>query len=77
MVLSGGAVLPILWELFPDHPNLLPAAAQLGNAGLAAPVRKPMLGAAEQHRRRARHPPGRQLGGHVFQQYLGGAPCGR
>lgn len=25
MVLSNKAILPILWELFPDHPNLLPA----------------------------------------------------
>lgn len=24
MVLSNKAILPILWELFPDHPNLLP-----------------------------------------------------
>jgi len=25
MILSNKAVLPILWELFPNHPNLLPA----------------------------------------------------
>ncbi len=25
MLLSNKAILPILWELFPDHPNLLPA----------------------------------------------------
>lgn len=25
MLLSNKALLPILWELFPDHPNLLPA----------------------------------------------------
>ena len=25
MVLSNKGILPILWELFPDHPNLLPA----------------------------------------------------
>lgn len=25
MILSNKAILPILWELFPDHPNLLPA----------------------------------------------------
>ncbi|MBI5634438.1 MAG: glutathionylspermidine synthase family protein, partial [Nitrospirae bacterium] len=25
MVLSNKAILPILWELYPDHPNLLPA----------------------------------------------------
>lgn len=27
MLLSNKALLPILWELFPDHPNLLPAFA--------------------------------------------------
>jgi len=26
MVLSTKAILPILWEMFPDHPNLLPAS---------------------------------------------------
>ncbi len=26
MVLSNKAILPILWEMFPGHPNLLPAA---------------------------------------------------
>src|SRR5439155_9833106 len=26
MVLSNKAILPILWELFPGHPNLLPAS---------------------------------------------------
>lgn len=34
MLLSTKAILPVLWELFPDHPNLLPAfesAAPLGN----------------------------------------------
>jgi glutathionylspermidine synthase len=25
MLLSNKAILPILWEMFPDHPNLLPA----------------------------------------------------
>ena len=25
MLLSNKAILPVLWELFPDHPNLLPA----------------------------------------------------
>jgi glutathionylspermidine synthase len=25
MILSNKAILPLLWELFPDHPNLLPA----------------------------------------------------
>jgi glutathionylspermidine synthase len=26
MLLSNKAILPIMWEMFPDHPNLLPAA---------------------------------------------------
>jgi glutathionylspermidine synthase len=26
MALSNKAILPLLWEMFPDHPNLLPAA---------------------------------------------------
>jgi glutathionylspermidine synthase len=25
MILSNKGLLPVLWELFPDHPNLLPA----------------------------------------------------
>lgn len=43
MLLSNKGLLPILWELFPGHPNLLPAydsAAPLG----ARYVRKPKLG---------------------------------
>lgn len=42
MVLSNKGILPILWKLFPDHPNLLPAywdPSQLGNTY----VRKPLL----------------------------------
>jgi glutathionylspermidine synthase len=30
MVLANKAILPMLWELFPDHPNLLPAAFDAG-----------------------------------------------
>src|SRR5258706_15081402 len=25
MLLANKAILPVLWELYPDHPNLLPA----------------------------------------------------
>ncbi|MGN6642884.1 MAG: glutathionylspermidine synthase family protein, partial [Verrucomicrobiota bacterium] len=42
MLLSNKGLLPVLWELFPDHPNLLPAyetAAPLGNSY----IRKPKL----------------------------------
>lgn len=40
-VLSNKALLPLLWELFPEHPNLLPAyfdAAPLGERYVAKPV---------------------------------------
>jgi glutathionylspermidine synthase len=42
MLLSNKGLLPILWELYPDHPNLLPAydlAAPLGERY----IRKPKL----------------------------------
>jgi glutathionylspermidine synthase len=41
MILSNKAILPILWELFPDHPNLLPASREPLEG---AWVRKPLLG---------------------------------
>ncbi|MBI4989519.1 MAG: glutathionylspermidine synthase family protein [Rhodocyclales bacterium] len=40
-VLSNKALLPLLWELFPDHPNLLPAyfePAPLGGRHVAKPI---------------------------------------
>lgn len=41
MVLSNKAILPVLAELFPDHPNVLPAS----RAPLPGPwVKKPLLG---------------------------------
>ncbi|GAB3211633.1 glutathionylspermidine synthase family protein [Marinactinospora thermotolerans] len=43
MVLSNKAILAILWEMYPDHPNLLPA--YLGDPGpLESYVAKPLLG---------------------------------
>jgi glutathionylspermidine synthase len=30
MLLSNKAILPVLWEMFPDHPNLLPAFFEPG-----------------------------------------------
>lgn len=43
MVLSNKAILPVLWEMFEGHPNLLPAA--FDPAHLSGPlVEKPMLG---------------------------------
>ena len=41
MLLSNKAILPLLWKLFPDHPNLLPASwDSLGGRC----VKKPVLG---------------------------------
>ncbi len=43
MLLSNKALLAVLWELFPDHPNLLPA--YLGSPrDLSSHVAKPLLG---------------------------------
>jgi glutathionylspermidine synthase len=42
MLLSNKAILPILWELYPDHPNLLPAYMD-GPHGLTEFVKKPKL----------------------------------
>ena len=41
MLLSNKGILPILWELFPDHPNLL--AAYFDEWRLEAYARKPLL----------------------------------
>ncbi len=41
MLLSNKGILPILWELFPNHPNLLPSyrsAAPLGHAYVIKPL---------------------------------------
>jgi glutathionylspermidine synthase len=43
MLLSNKAILPILWEMFPEHPNLLPASFQ--RDGIRGPcVEKPVHG---------------------------------
>ena len=42
MLLSNKGMLPILWELFPDHPNLLPAYFEPG-ASPATTCKKPLL----------------------------------
>jgi len=41
MVLSNKAILPLLWKLFPGHPNLLPAYFE--NGVLSDYVKKPIL----------------------------------
>ena len=44
-LLSSKGLLPILWELFPGHPNLLPAARELrGLPDAKGWVRKPLHG---------------------------------
>ena len=41
MLLSNKAILPLLWEMFPGHPNLLPASFEPGRVG-ADYVKKPL-----------------------------------
>ncbi|NUR62715.1 MAG: glutathionylspermidine synthase family protein [Catenulispora sp.] len=43
MLLSNKALLAILWELYPEHPNLLPAYLD-GPRGMTDYVAKPLLG---------------------------------
>jgi len=43
MILSSKAILPVLWELFPGHPNLLPAFFSPEPLGESY-VRKPLRG---------------------------------
>jgi glutathionylspermidine synthase len=42
MLLSNKGILPILWELYPNHPNLLPAYFDEPR-GMTSYVRKPLL----------------------------------
>lgn len=44
MLLSNKGVLPILWDMFPEHPNLLPAYTTPDKLEGTQTVRKPMLG---------------------------------
>ena len=43
MLLSNKGILPVLWELYPGHPNLLEARFD-GPGALTSWVRKPLLG---------------------------------
>ena len=43
LILSNKAILPLLWELFPDHPNLLPAFTAPEPLGSQF-IRKPIFG---------------------------------
>lgn len=42
MILSNKAILPVLWELFPQHPNLLPAYTEAWRMS-GNHVKKPLL----------------------------------
>jgi len=44
LVLANKGILPILWQLFPGHPNLLPAAREPTAAIGDAWVKKPLFG---------------------------------
>ncbi|MFN4087843.1 MAG: glutathionylspermidine synthase family protein [Alphaproteobacteria bacterium] len=68
MVLSNKAILPILWEMFPDHPNLLPAS--LDPADIAGPmVAKPALGREGQGVTIHRDGPPVAVAGNVYQSF--------
>ena len=43
MLWSNKGILPVLWRLYPDHPNLLPAFFENEDHKLASFVRKPLL----------------------------------
>ena len=43
LILSSKGILALLWELFPGHPNLLPAFREPGRSG-GAEIRKPLFG---------------------------------
>jgi glutathionylspermidine synthase len=42
VLMSSKAILPVLWELNPNHPNLLPCYYDLGKLSLQQYVRKPI-----------------------------------
>ncbi len=42
-ILSNKALLPLLWQMFPKHPNLLPAYFDAGNTDQGKWVKKPLF----------------------------------
>ena len=64
LVLANRGILPILWQLFPDHPNLLAASPERDLVVGDAWVRKPLIGGDGQ-------PPAGPVGdrGYVYQAY--------
>lgn len=43
LLLAGKGILALMWDLFPDHPNLLPAFREPGRTG-GPEIRKPLFG---------------------------------
>ena len=43
LALASKGILALLWEMFPNHPNLLPASREAGRTG-GEEVRKPLFG---------------------------------
>lgn len=72
MILSNKAILPVLWELFPNHPNLLPASFNPIDGPF---VRKPVLSREganvliQSAGRTLAETPGKYDGPYVYQQY--------
>jgi glutathionylspermidine synthase len=70
LLLSGKGLLALLWEMFPDHPNLLPAYREPGLTG-GPEIRKPLFGreganiAAPNHATTGPYGDG----GYVYQRY--------
>jgi len=58
MLLSNKGILPVLWELYPGHPNLLEARFD-GPGAMTSWVRKPLLG--REGANITMHRPGRDL----------------
>ena len=75
MLLSNKGLLPILWELFPDHPNLLPAYFEPGRiagdfVAEAAPVaRRRERASARRSERRSRPVASYGAEGCIYQAY--------
>ena len=44
MLLSNKGILPVLWTLYPHHPNLLPAYFEDSSHAMTCWVKKPLLG---------------------------------
>jgi glutathionylspermidine synthase len=72
MILSNKAILAVLWELFPDHPNLLPASLSPISGAF---VRKPLLSREganillQTDAGPAIETPGKYSGPYVYQRY--------